>query len=97
VYWKDDKQYCLSPETWQLLYRSGNRWVPVKNLTDYTVDRDRFNTLAFEPVTTDGLRLEIKLRGQLYRKGELGPPDGNYMPGDVTWYETGIIEWRVSK
>ena len=96
VYWKDDKQYCLVPEAWQLLYKSGGKWLPIKNLSPYTVDKDKYNTVAFEPVITDGLRLVIKLRGQDFKKGELGPPDGNYMPTDMTWYETGIIEWQVS-
>jgi uncharacterized protein len=96
IYWKDDKQYCQVPESWQLLYKSGNKWVPVKNMSDYTVDKDKFNTVTFEPVTTEGLRIEIKLRGLEFRKGELGPPDGNYMPDNEIWYETGIIEWKVS-
>ncbi|TFH35237.1 MAG: glycoside hydrolase family 127 protein, partial [Bacteroidia bacterium] len=95
IYWKDDKQYCLAPESWRLLYRSGSEWVPVKNLSEYTVGKDKFNNISFEPVTTNALRLEIKLDGLDFKKGELGPPDGNYMPGDVTWYETGIIEWQV--
>jgi hypothetical protein len=51
--------------------------------------------VAFEPVMAEGLRIMIKLRGQVFKKGELGPPDGNYMPDDTTWYETGIIEWQV--
>jgi DUF1680 family protein len=96
IYWKDDKQYCMSPESWQLLYKSGGKWLPVKNLTPYTVEKDKYNTLTFEPVMAVGLRLVIKLRGQEFKKGELGPPDGNYMPDDTTWYETGIIEWQVS-
>jgi len=96
VYWKDDKQYCQVPESWELFYRDGDRWVPVNNLSEYTVDKDQFNTLTFEPVTTDALKLDIRLRGLDFRMGELGPPDGNYMPTDITWYETGIIEWRVS-
>jgi len=96
VYWKDDKQYCQAPESWQLLYKSGGKWIPVKNTSDYAVEKDKFNTLTFEPVKADGLRLEIKLRGLDFKKGELGPPDGNYMPDDETWYETGIIEWKVS-
>jgi hypothetical protein len=96
VYWKDDKQYCLAPESWQLLYKSAGKWLPVKNLSPYTVDKDKYNTVTFEPVIAEGLRLEIKLRGQEFKKGELGPPDGNYMPDDMTWYETGIIEWQVA-
>ncbi len=95
VYWKDDKQYCSIPESWQLFYKSGDSWLPVENLTPYTVDSDRFNTVRFEPVITDGLRMEITLNGLDYSQGELGPPDGNYLPGDITWYECGIIEWQV--
>ncbi len=95
VYWKDDKQYCQVPESWRLLYRSGNEWVPVKNTSPYTVDKDKFNHVGFEPVTTGALRMEITLRGLPFKKGELGPPDGNYMPEDTEWYETGIIEWGV--
>jgi DUF1680 family protein len=97
VYWKDDKQYCQVPESWRLLYHSGAEWVPVENLSDYGVEKDRFNTLTFKPVTTDALRLEIVLQGLDFKKGELGPPDGNYMPEDTRWYETGIIEWQVSR
>lgn len=96
VYWKDDKQICLAPESWQLLYKSGTSWLPVENPSGYAVEKDKFNTVTFEPVTTDGLRLVIKLSGQTFRKGELGPPDGNYMPEETIWYETGIIEWRVN-
>ena len=96
VYWKDDKQYSLAPESWQLMYKSGNKWLPVQNLAGYGVEKDKFNTVTFEPVTTNGLRLVIKLSGQTFRKGELGPPDGNYMPEETIWYETGIIEWRVN-
>lgn len=96
IYWKDDKQYCQVPESWQLLYRSEGKWIPVNNSTGYTVEKDKFNSLAFDPITTDGLRLEITLRGLDFKKGELGPPDGNYMPADTSWFETGIIEWQVS-
>ena len=95
VYWKDDKQYCSAPASWRLLYRSGDRWLPVSNPTPYTVEKDRFNSVRFEPVRTNGIRMEITLNGLDYAQGELGPPDGNYLPDDTTWYECGIIEWQV--
>ncbi len=95
VYWKDDKQYCSAPASWHLLYRSGDQWLPVNNHTPYTVNRDSFNNVSFEPVRTNGLRMEITLNGKDFKQGELGPPDGNYLPGDITWYECGIIEWQV--
>jgi len=95
VYWKDDKQYCSLPRSWDLEYKSGDIWLPVENTTEYTVAKDRFNTVTFEPVAAIALRLNVILDGLNFKKGELGPPDGNYMPEDVTWYECGIIEWVV--
>ncbi len=95
VYWKDDKQYCSLPMSWNLEYKSGDIWLPVENNTEYKVVKDRFNTVTFEKVAATSLRMNIILNGLNFKKGELGPPDGNYMPEDVTWYECGIIEWIV--
>jgi len=96
VYWKDDREYCVLPKAWRLLYREGSRWIPVRSPDAYGVEKDMFNKVLFQPVTTSGLRLEIELQGKLYRKGDLGPPDANYMPEDLVWYEGGVIEWRVN-
>ncbi len=95
VYWKDDKQYCRVPISWNLEYKSGDNWLQIDNKSDYTVVKDSFNTVTFKPVITTAIRMNIKLNGLDYKKGELGPPDGNYMPNDTTWYECGIIEWAV--
>jgi uncharacterized protein len=96
VYWKDDKQVCVLPASWRLLYKDGNQWKPVATSDPYTVEKDRFNKVSFQPVNTSGLRLEVQLQGNVYKKGGLGPPDGNYLSEDLTWYEGGIIEWRVN-
>jgi hypothetical protein len=95
VYWKDDKQVCVLPASWRLLYREGSEWKPVDTSDPYPVERDRFNKISFQPVNTSSLRLEIRLQAKVYKKGTLGPPDGNYLSEDLTWYEGGIIEWRV--
>ncbi|MGD0868061.1 MAG: beta-L-arabinofuranosidase domain-containing protein [Bryobacteraceae bacterium] len=96
VYWKDDKQYCVPPKGWRLLYKDGNEWKPVHATAAYGVERDKFNRLSFDAVTTSALRIEIQLQPRTYKKGDLGPPDANYLPQDVTWYEGGVIEWRVN-
>jgi len=96
VYWKDDKQYCSLPLSWNLEYKSGDIWLPVENNTEYTVVKDRFNTVTFEKVAATSLRMNIILNGLNFKKGELGPPDGNYMPDNTTWYECGIVEWIVN-
>jgi hypothetical protein len=96
VYWKDDEQFCVAPEKWNLLYRDGAEWRPVQSASGFGVERDTFNRTLFAPVRTDGLRLEIALAGKVYKTGELGPPDANYLTEDTTWYEGGIIEWVVN-
>ncbi|NLE34464.1 MAG: hypothetical protein GX622_05130 [Bacteroidales bacterium] len=95
VYWKDDRQACLSPASWELFYLENGVWTAVSTTDSFGVEKDMFNRVNFEPVTTSAVRLKIRLQGQTFKKGELGPPDGNYMPDDMTWYETGIIEWQV--
>jgi hypothetical protein len=97
VYWKDDMQVCVLPASWRLLYKDGDEWKPVVASEPYTVERDRFNKVSFRPVDTSALRLEIRMQAKVYKKGDLGPPDGNYLTEDLTWYEGGIIEWRVNR
>jgi DUF1680 family protein len=95
IYWKDDKQYVVAPKSWRLLFKDGNEWKPVTTSGVCGVAKDTFNRVAFQPVKTSGLRIEIQLAPKLYKKGTLGPPDGNYLAQDLTWYEGGVIEWIV--
>lgn len=62
VYWFDDTGTgeCRVPESWKLYYKKGNGWMPVKNLNPYGVEKDKYNLVKFSPVTTTGLRVEIK-------------------------------------
>jgi len=96
IYWKDDKQYCVPPAGWRLLYKEGNDWKAVATSDSYAVAKDQYNRVSFQPVTISALRIEIQLQAKVYRKGTLGPPDGNYLTQDLTWYEGGVIEWRVN-
>jgi DUF1680 family protein len=63
VYWFDDtgSGECRVPKSWRVLYKSGGKWLPVKNLDSYGVEKDKYNTVRFSPVQTQGLRLEIQL------------------------------------
>lgn len=96
VYWKDDKQFCSLPEKWNLSYHDGNQWKPVTASGEFGVEPDKFNKVTFAPVHTDRLRLDITLKGKTIKKGDLGPPDANYLRQDCTWYEGGIIEWFIN-
>lgn len=95
VYWKDDKEYCMLPKSWRVVYWDSGQWKPVKNHEPYGVKKDTFNKVTFHPVNTNRIRLEIQLQGKEFARGQLGPPDANYLKAPIVWYECGIIEWRV--
>ena len=63
VYWFDDtgSGECRVPRAWRVLYKDGEEWKPVETPGPYGVEKDRYNTVAFKPVTTSGLRLEVVL------------------------------------
>jgi len=64
VYWFDDSGHggCRVPQSWKLLYKSGNDWKPVETAGNFGVAKDKFNKVAFAPVTTTALRLEVQLQ-----------------------------------
>ncbi|TWU35914.1 beta-L-arabinofuranosidase domain-containing protein [Novipirellula artificiosorum] len=66
VYWFDDtgKGECRVPASWKLLYRDSGEWksVQLMDRSKYGTQQDQFNVVAFKPVTTDALRLVVKLR-----------------------------------
>jgi DUF1680 family protein len=61
VYWFDDTGSggVRVPAKWRLLYKDGDAWKPVETASVYAVERNKFNPIAFKPVTTTGLRLEL--------------------------------------
>jgi hypothetical protein len=63
VYWFDDtgRGECRLPASWQLFYREGDQWKPVTNADQYGVEKDKYNKTTFDPVETDGLRIEVQL------------------------------------
>jgi DUF1680 family protein len=64
VYWFDDEPRggCRVPETWELLYRKGGNWLPVKTENKYTVTLNGWDTVRFAPVKTDAVRISVKLK-----------------------------------
>ncbi len=64
VYWFDDtgRGGCRVPESWRILYKSGNTWRPVATNEAHGVEKDRYNIVHFSPVRTSAIRLEIKLQ-----------------------------------
>jgi uncharacterized protein len=64
VYWFDDTGTgeCRVPASWRVLYKDGEGWKPVETTDSYGVEKDRFIKVTFKPVTTSGLRMEVKLQ-----------------------------------
>ncbi len=66
VYWfhLDDAagRGCWIPEWWRVLYRDGKEWIPVTGATPYGTGIDKYNHITFDPIETDGLRIELQLR-----------------------------------
>jgi DUF1680 family protein len=63
VYWFDDtgEGECRVPSSWKVLYREGDRWVPVKSVGAFGTAKDKFNGIRFAAVRTTSLRLEVQL------------------------------------
>ncbi|MDE5906695.1 MAG: glycoside hydrolase family 127 protein, partial [Alistipes sp.] len=66
VYWLDFDHYdgdFRVPEWWKLYYKDGaGKWREVKTSDAYAVEKDRYNTVRFEPVKTRGLKIVAKLQ-----------------------------------
>ncbi|MBN2354795.1 glycoside hydrolase family 127 protein [candidate division KSB1 bacterium] len=65
VYWlkvdHHDHQF-RPPQVWQLLYRRGDKWLPVENSDIYGVEKDRYNIVRFKPIKTRAVRLQAQLQ-----------------------------------
>jgi hypothetical protein len=64
IYWFDDtgRGGVRVPQTWRLLYKDGEDWKPVEAATAFGTDRNRWNKVAFKPVTTRALRIELTMQ-----------------------------------
>ncbi|HTT64268.1 MAG TPA: beta-L-arabinofuranosidase domain-containing protein [Bryobacteraceae bacterium] len=64
VYWYDDtgRGEVRVPASWRVLYKDGGTWRPVAGAGPWGVDKDKYNTIAFAPVTTGALRLEVTMQ-----------------------------------
>ena len=64
VYWFDDtgRGQCRVPASWRLLWLDGKAWKPVQATSAYGVARDTLNRVAFKPVTTKAIRVEVQLQ-----------------------------------
>jgi DUF1680 family protein len=61
VYWSQHGRVKV-PSSWRILYKDGSTWKPVENRQPYAVAPDAYNRIAFTPVRTDALRLELQMQ-----------------------------------
>ena len=66
LYWYDDtgRGGCRVPASWRLRYRDGKKLKPLSTSDAYTTRTDTFNTIRFDAITTDELRLDVQLQEQ---------------------------------
>ena len=68
VFWFDDSGTgggCAVPASWRLLYLDGGEWKPVENTSPYGIEKGAYNHVAFKPVTTTALRLEVRIQDRI--------------------------------
>lgn len=63
VYWFDDGPNggCRIPASWKVQYRRADAWRDVVPTEGYTITKDDWDTVEFNPVTAEALRLVIEL------------------------------------
>jgi hypothetical protein len=63
VYWFDDGPWggCRIPVDYKLYYKKDGEWVAVNNTTPYTIAKDQYNVVTFEPVKTTALKMVLQL------------------------------------
>jgi len=64
VYWFDDtgQGHCRVPQSWEVQWLAGDQWKPVTGAGQCGCEADQFNAVEFDPVTTSGIRLKVKLQ-----------------------------------
>lgn len=64
VYWFDDtgEGEVRVPASWKILYLDGDAWKPVENASVYGLEKDKYNHVTFQPVSTSALRLEVTMQ-----------------------------------
>ena len=63
VYWFDDGPNggCRIPDEYEMLYKSGTNWKKIVALEPLLVKKDSWNIVDFKPVTTNAIKMRIKL------------------------------------
>ena len=64
VYWYDDGPWggCRVPKSWKIYYKDASgEWQPVTGADKYGLEKGVANTVNFDPIVTEALKLEVEL------------------------------------
>jgi sialidase-1 len=61
VYWYANRGVQV-PKSWRLLYLSGKEWKAVPGSLNFATAIDKYNRVAFKPISTTALRIEVQLQ-----------------------------------
>jgi len=63
VYWFDDGPNggCRVPDEWEILYLNGNIWESALVRAPYSVTKDAWDSVVFDPVTATAIKIKVKL------------------------------------
>lgn len=59
-YWYVDNAGCALPKDYSVLYKNGDEWKPVQNRGQSPIERDKFNRVEFEAISSKSFRLEVQ-------------------------------------
>ena len=62
IYWFDDTGVgeCRVPTSWKVFYKEGEKWPAVYTVDKYGVEKDKYNSVIFETVRTQSIKIEIQ-------------------------------------
>ncbi len=62
IFWFDDTGTgeCRVPEKWNILFYGGGEWRPVYSIDKYGTEKNKFNSVTFETVRANSLKIEIQ-------------------------------------
>jgi len=63
LYWFDDESTnggCRIPASWKVMYLENGTWKPVYVPEGYTIKKDEWNIVHFEPVKTAAIKIEMR-------------------------------------
>jgi hypothetical protein len=96
--------WTVPPRSWRLLHQEGGQWKPVAARDAYGLQVETFGTVAFDPVRTIALRIEVTLPPEstaALAEWRVGPPPAPALPGDLRVSQTFALseeglDWTIA-